>query len=171
MINEKKKNLYSIWARFNNKQQEQLEVLKKKVNKILEGPYFPIHMTVSSRVLESEGELIKKMESNLNRLSRFSIEIDNYGYKNTFFQSLYINVKRNHRFISQKKIIDTIFNCQPSFYAPHISLYYGLKNNAVKKKIISKLPKLKKIIKINNLCIALNDEKKLRWKIIESFLL
>ena len=170
MINEKKKNLYSIWARFNNKQQEQLEVLKKKVNKILEGPYFPIHMTVSSRVLESERELIKKMESNLNRLSRFSIEIDNYGYKNTFFQSLYINVKRNHRFISQKKIIDTIFNCQPSFYAPHISLYYGLKNNAVKKKIISKLPKLKKIIKINNLCIALNDEKKLKWKIIETFL-
>jgi len=167
----KKKFLYSIWAGFNNKQQEQLEVLKKKVNKILEGPYFPIHMTVSSRVLESERELIKKMESNLNRLSRFSIEIDNYGYKNTFFQSLYINVKRNHRFISQKKIIDTIFNCQPSFYAPHISLYYGLKNNAVKKKIISKLPKLKKIIKINNLCIALNDEKKLRWKIIESFLL
>ena len=170
MINEKKKNLYSIWARFNNKQQEQLEVLKKKVNKILEGPYFPIHMTISSRILGSERELIKKIESNLNRLSRFSIEIDNYGYKNTFFQSLYINVKRNHRFISQKKIIDTIFNCRPSFYTPHISLYYGLKNNTVKKKIISKLPKLKKIIKINNLCIALNDEKKLRWKIIETFL-
>ena len=136
---KKKKFLYSIWARSNNKQQEQLEVLKKKVNKILEGPYFPIHMTISSRILGSERELIKKMESNLNRLSRFSIETDNYGYKNTFFQSLYINVKKNRKFISQKKII-------------------------------SNLPKLKKIIKINKLCIALNDEKKLRWKITETFL-
>ena len=167
---KKKKFLYSIWAIFNNKQEEQLEILKKKVNKITEGPYFPIHMTISSMILGSERELIKKMESNLNRLNRFSIEIDNYGYKNTFFQSLYINVKKNRKFISQKKIIDTIFNCQPNFYTPHISLYYGLKNNIVKKKIISNLPKLKKIIKINNLCIALNDEKKLRWKIIETFL-
>lgn len=167
---KKKKFLYSIWAIFNNKQEEQLEILKKKVNKIIEGPYFPIHMTISSRILGSERELIKKMESNLNRLSRFSIETDNYGYKNTFFQSLYINVKKNRKFISQKKIIDTIFNCQPSFYTPHISLSYGLKDNTVKKKIISNLPKLKKIIKINKLCIALNDEKKLRWKIIETFL-
>ena len=167
---KKKKFLYSIWAIFNNKQEEQLEILKKKVNKIIEGPYFPIHMTISSRILGSERELIKKIESNLNRLSRFSIEIDNYGYKNTFFQSLYINVKKNRKFISQKKIIDTIFNCQPNFYTPHISLYYGLKDNTVKKKIISNLPKLKKIIKINKLCIALNDEKKLRWKITETFL-
>ena len=39
--------LYSIWAVFNNKEQRQLENLKKKVNKALKGPYFPIHMTVS----------------------------------------------------------------------------------------------------------------------------
>ena len=137
---KKKKFLYSIWAIFNNKQQEQLEVLKKKIDKIIEGPYFPIHMTISSKILGSEKDLIKKMESNLNRLNRFSIEIDNYGYKNSFFQSLYINVKKNRKFISQKKIIDTIFNCQPSFYNPHISLYYGLKNNALKKKLFQIYP-------------------------------
>ena len=56
---KKKKFLYSIWAIFNNKQEEQLEILKKKVNKITEGPYFPIHMTISSMILGSERELIK----------------------------------------------------------------------------------------------------------------
>ena len=99
----------------------------------------------------------------------FSIEIDNYGYKNTFFQSLYIKVKKNNELISQKKIIDNIFNCQTSFFSPHISLYYGHKNNSVKKKIISNLPKLKKTIKVKNLCLALNKEKKAKWKIIETF--
>ena len=163
--------LYSIWAVFNNKDQRQLENLKKKVNKVLKGPYFPIHMTISAGFLGMEKELITKMKSTLNKLDRFSIEIDNYGYENVFFQSLYIKVKKNNELISQKKIIDNVFNCQTSFFSPHISLYYGHKNDSIKKKIISKLPKLKKITKINNLCIALNDEKKLRWKIIESFLL
>ena len=163
--------LYSIWAVFNNKDQRQLENLKKKVNKVLKGPYFPIHMTISAGFLGMEKKLITKMKSTLNKLDRFSIEIDNYGYENAFFQSLYIKVKKNNELISQKKIIDNVFNCQTSFFSPHISLYYGHKNNSIKKKIISKLPKLKKITKINNLCIALNDEKKLRWKIIESFLL
>ena len=163
--------LYSIWAVFNNKDQRQLENLKKKVNKVLKGPYFPIHMTISAGFLGMEKKLITKMKSTLNKLDRFSIEIDNYGYENAFFQSLYIKVKKNNGLISQKKIIDNVFNCQTSFFSPHISLYYGHKNNSIKKKIISKLPKLKKITKINNLCIALNDEKKLRWKIIESFLL
>ena len=163
--------LYSIWAVFNDKEKRQLENLKKKVNKALKGPYFPIHMTISAGFSGKEKELIKKIKSTLNKFDEFSIEIDNYGYKNTFFQSLYIKVKKNNELISQKKIIDNIFNCQTSFFSPHISLYYGHKNNSVKKKIISNLPKLKKTIKVKNLCLALNEEKKLKWKIIETFLI
>ena len=108
----------------------------------------------------------------LKKLNTFSIEVDNYGFKNTFFQSLYIKVKKTNELILRKKIIDGIFNITTTnSYAPHISLYYGEENNKKKKEIISKLPKLKKIIKIRNLCLALNDEKKLRWKIIETFLI
>ena len=136
---------------------------------MLKGPYFPIHMTISAGFSGKEKELIKKIKSTLNKFDGFSIEIDNYGYKNTFFQSLYIKVKKNNELISQKKIIDNIFNCQTSFFSPHISLYYGHKNNSVKKKIISNLPKLKKTIKVKNLCLALNEEKKPKWKIIETF--
>jgi len=163
--------LYSIWAVFNDKEKRQLENLKKKVNKALKGPYFPIHMTISAGFLGMEKELITKMKSTLNKLDGFSIEIDNYGCENAFFKSLYIKVKKNNELISQKKIIDNIFNCHTSFFSPHISLYYGHKNNSIKKKIISNLPKLKKIIKIRNLCLALNEEKKLKWKIIETFLI
>ena len=92
----KRSNLfYSVWAIFNNKQQKQLEKLKKKINITLKGPYFPIHMTISAGFLGKEKDLINKMKSTLNRLDRFFIEIDNYDYKNTFFQSLYIKIKKN----------------------------------------------------------------------------
>ena len=168
----KRSNLfYSVWAIFNNKQQKQLEKLKKKINITLKGPHFPIHMTIAAGFLGKEKDLINKMKSTLNRLDRFFIEIDNYDYKNTFFQSLYIKVKKNNELVLQKKIIDNLFDCQTRFFFPHISLYYGYKNYIVKKKIISNLPKLKKIIKITSLCLAINDEKKLKWKIIKKFLI
>ena len=167
-----KKNVrYSIWATFNNKQQKQLENLKKKINNVLKGPYFPIHMSLCGELLGEEKELIKKIRSISNKLSKFSIKIDNYGCKNTFFQSLYIKVIKNTKLVSQKKIIDNVFNRQTRFFFPHISLYYGYKNYIVKKKIISNLPKLKKIIKITSLCLAINEEKNLKWKIIKKFLI
>ena len=56
--------LYSIWAVFNNKDQRQLENLKKKVNKVLKGPYFPIHMTISAGFLGMEKKLITKIAIN-----------------------------------------------------------------------------------------------------------
>ena len=73
------------------------------------------------------------------KCSPYSIEIDNYGYENAFFQSLYIKVKKNNELISQKKIIDNIFNCHTSFFSPHISLYYGHKRNSIKKNYLYEL--------------------------------
>ena len=105
---------------------------------MLKGPYFPIHMFLCGELLGEEKELIKKIKSTLNKLDKFSIEIDNYGYKNTYFQALYIRVIKNTKLVSQKKII-------------------------------SNLPTLKKIIKIRNLCLSCREEKKLKWKIIETF--
>ena len=160
---------YSIWAIFHDSQQKLLENLKKKINIELNGPSFPVHMTITSGFFGSEKELVNKMRSTLSKLNSFNIELENYDYKNTFFQSLYIKVKKNNELILQKKILDKTFNCQNSFFSPHISLFYGFKNNIKKNNIISKLPRLKKIIKIKNLCLALNDEKKLKWKIIENF--
>ena len=150
---------YSIWAIFHDSQQKLLENLKKKINIELNGPSFPVHMTITSGFFGSEKELVDKMRSTLSKLNSFNIELENYDYKNTFFQSLYIKVKKNNELILQKKILDKTFNCQNSFFSPHISLFYGFKNNIIKNNIISKLPRLKKIIKIKNLCLALNDEK------------
>ena len=116
-------------------------------------------MSLCGELLGEEKELIKKIKSTLNKLDKFSIEIDNYGYKNTYFQALYIRVIKNTKLVSQKKIIANAFNRQTSFFYPHISLYYGYKHNSIKKKIISNLPTLKKIIKIRNLCLSCREEK------------
>jgi len=162
---------YSIWVTFNYTQNKEFEIIKKKINKVFKGPFFPIHMTVTSDLVGNKKDLIKKMFFSLKKIRKFSIKLKNYGYKNKFFQSLYIDVKKNNELNKQKKIIDKIFKCRNKIYLPHISLYYGQKNSYLKKKIISSLPKMTKVIKINHLSLALNDEKKLQWKIIKTFLI
>ena len=109
------------------------------------------------------------MQSILYVLNKFYIETDNYGYKNSFFQSFYIKVKKNNELLSQKKILDNDFQCPTKLFLPHISLFYGNKSNIIKKEIISNLNSLNKIIKIENLCLAINDEQNLKWKIIKKF--
>ena len=106
---------YSIWAIFTDKQQKQLEKLKKKINVVLKGPYFPIHMTISAGFFGKEKELIKKIKSTLNKFDEFSIEIDNYGYKNTFFQSLYIKITTKSPIINIIMIWKTKRNSQYQF--------------------------------------------------------
>ena len=160
---------YSIWAIFNDKEEKQLSNLKHKINQKLNGPYFPIHMTICAGFVGEEKKLIKKMQSILYVLNKFYIETDNYGYKNTFFQSFYINVKKNNELLSQKKILDNAFQCPTQLFLPHISLFYGDKSNIIKKEIITNLNNLNKIIKIENLCLAINDEQNLKWKIIKKF--
>ena len=165
----KRRFSYSIWVVFNYTQNKEFDIIKKKVNKVLKGPLFPIHMTITSGLMGPKKNLIKKMLFSLKKIRKFSIELKNYGYKKNFFQSLYIAVKKNSELDNQKKIIDKIFKPRNKIYSPHISLYYGQKNSYLKKKIISSLPKMIKTIKIKHLSLALNDEKKLQWKILKTF--
>ena len=160
---------YSIWEIFSYHQQKKLENLKKNINKYLRGPLFPIHLTISAGFVGKEKELINKMQLILYQLEQFYIELDNYGYKDAFFKSLYIKVKKSNELILQKKIIDNTFNSSTKFFLPHISLFYGNASKSLKNKIILNLPDTKQIIKIKNLCLAINDEKKLKWEIIEKF--
>ena len=85
---------YSIWVVFSYKQNKKFVIIKKKVNKILKGPFFPIHMTITSGLVGRKENLIKKMFFSLKKIRKFSIELKNYGYKKNFFQSLYIDVKK-----------------------------------------------------------------------------
>ena len=165
----KSKTFFSIWALFDYRNQRKIESIKNKVSKIIKGPSFPIHLTISCCFFGKQKEIINQMKLVLDHLSPFYIELDNYDYKRNFFQSFYIKVKRKDELILQKKIIDNVFKLKDSFYLPHVSLFYGNEKKKIKDDIILNLPIFKKIIKINKLCIALNDEKKLKWNIIKTF--
>ncbi|MAV59524.1 MAG: hypothetical protein CMG07_06210, partial [Candidatus Marinimicrobia bacterium] len=109
---------------------------------------------------------------NLNQknLNKFNINILNCEISDKFFESIYLKVKKNNEIKSFKKKIDNIFKIKKNKFSPHISLYYGLKTKEQKRKIINKLKNYKnKILLVNKIYLAINDEDNLRWKIVRKF--
>ena len=161
---------YSIWGIFEFKNKIFLESIRKDLNKNLKGPKFPIHFTISSNVIGKKKDILLKLKKISKKNNSFFIISDGYGIKKKFFQSIFIKIKLTKEIIKEKKIIDNYFKIKKKEYYPHISLYYGLPSSRQKKKIISNLKKNKnKKLKIKKICLAQNDEKNLKWKIIKCF--
>ena len=100
---------------------------------------------------------------------KFFIETNNFGYKNNFFQSIFLKVKINNKLTQHKKIIDKYLKPEKKMYFPHISLYYGNLSILKKKKIIKEFEKYKKKFLIKEINLVENNEKNLKWKIIKKY--
>ena len=163
---------YSLWALFNSKDERFLKKIKKLSNFLLseknfrEDVSFPIHITMISNI-DKEA---KNLKQNIKKIKKFKLQADGYSYKRNFFQSFFIKIKNDKKLKKIKKDIDKKINIQTGVFLPHISLNYGDQKSNIKKKSIHALPHIKnKVFNVNKLCIAMNDEKNLRWKIVKKF--
>ena len=164
---KEEKNFYSIWAIFEKEIDNKINSIKKKIQSRYKCPDFPPHLTLSCCLdinLSNMDEYLQKVATQLNK---FEIIIEGYGYENKFFQSIFLNVKKNENFIEQKKEIDRIFNLKKNNYMPHVSLFYGNLEKEKKIKLINLLPKFNVITNIDKIALVLNDEQNLKWKIIK----
>ena len=135
---------YSVWAIFKNENKIFLNKLQRNLNKRFNGPKFPLHLTISSGFKIKQKDILYKMKLIQKESKKFFIETNNFGYKNNFFQSIFLKVKINNKLTQHKKIIDKYLKPEKKMYFPHISLYYGNLSILKKKKIIKKFEKYKK---------------------------
>ena len=165
----KKRLSYSIWAGFSNQDVKELNKIKRKFN-FFKGPKFILHLTISSIKHSNKKKILQLLNLNQKNLNKFNINILNCEISDKFFESIYLKVKKNNEIKSFKKKIDNIFKIKKNKFSPHISLYYGLKTKEQKRKIINKLKNYKnKILLVNKIYLAINDEDNLRWKIVRKF--
>ncbi len=163
---------YSLWALFKRDDERFLKKIKKLANSYLSTTEsisisdFPIHMTINSSINKNS----KNLKLNIKKIKQFEIQANNYFYKKKFFQSFFINIKVKKKLINIKNILEQQERFKNKYFMPHISLSYGDQKSQTKKKSIKTLPKIKnKIFKIDRICIAKNDEKNFKWKIIKIF--
>ena len=159
---------FSLWFQFSRKDTKKLKKIKSIVNQNFKGPKFDIHLTLLSsikKIGKKELNLIKKITKKINT---FNINLIKYGYTKNIYTSLFIKVRKSKKLISiRDKFKKTNYLTLSSIYNPHISLFYGLKKNKYKKKLISKLPKYNKSVTVDKLCIVDVNEKINKWKIVK----
>ena len=172
MEKEKEKRIskaYWVWFQFSKFDNKKLNNVKRIVNNHLKGPNFSIHLTAIGPFLKPSKEEFEKIEKISRKINKFKILLIKYKLTNQKFTSFYIEVKKTKELIKAKnQFLKTNYKKQNKKYNPHISLYYGTKDNTTKEAIIKKLPKLNKLVTIDKLCIVDVNEKINKWKIIKT---
>lgn len=158
---------YSVWCLFSKKDISKLLITQLYLKKKFLGPKFPLHLTLSFNFKGTEINLKKKLLSLKKDKKKIYLKTLGYDFKNKKFQSIFLKIKLSKNLISLKKKIDEIFKPKKHYFFPHISLFYGNINSNNKKIEIKNFPNTKNKFLITHICLAKNDEKKLRWKIIK----
>ena len=168
ILSKRIKKAYWLWLEASKKDTKKLQEIKNIINKKLKGPRFNVHLTLIGPYLKLNQNNIKLIKKISKKIKKFKISLIKYEFTNQRYTSLYIKVKKSKELtLTRKKFFKTNYVKQYSKYQPHISLYYGETDTKIKKKIISKLPKLNKSVTIDKLSISDVNEKVNKWKIIK----
>ena len=167
IFNKRIEKAYWLWLEISKKDTKRIQKIKNLINQKLKGPRFNIHLTLIGPYLKLGDNDIKLIKKISKKIEKFKIQLVKYDFTNKKYTSLYIKVKKSKKLsLVRKKFFKTNYLKQYSKYQPHISLYYGETDTKLKKKIISKLPKLNKTVTIDKLSISDVNEKINKWKII-----
>ena len=168
ILNKRIEKAYWLWLELTKEDKKKIQKIKNLINQKLKGPGFDVHLPLLGpyfKMGQNDIKLIKKISK---KISKFKIQLIKYDFTDKKYTSLFIKVKKSKKIsLVRKKFFKTNYLKQYSKYQPHISLYYGETDTKLKKKIISKLPKLNKTVTIDKLSISDVDEKINKWKIIK----
>lgn len=115
--------------------------LKQRIKKLSEHfgtPLFEPHITLLSGLRRGETELTQLTDTLAGSLTPFEIELTNAGYRDDYYQSLFIHVKKTPAFIKAQETAEKLFGCETGeAYRPHVSLMYGDVAAEEKRKVLN----------------------------------
>ena len=163
------KGLY-VWGEFDQESAHLVESQKTKVNEKLSGPDFDVHLTLSGPINYNESDDRENFMNLSESFSKLKLKLSGIGYKENYFQSLFLVVENTDELNSLKKAIDEKTGFASKEYFPHISLFYGSANEDLKKNLCRELviPNEIYLEKISLVRIHKNIEQ---WETFETFYL
>lgn len=102
-------------------------------------------------------------------INAFDIKIDSPQYSDEFFRSVFLRVEETEKFGIARRLSLQIFGFDGENYHPHMSLFYGKLDEAVKIRTIGRISKFKGSFTVNSIYLVKNDEIRLRWEILREF--
>ena len=161
---------YWLWGLFPSEDTNFLNEIKAKVQSELKSPDFEAHITLAGPYFNIDNLFLNKLKTFSESNTVIMLNIDGYDFKQEMYKSFYISIKNSKHL---KRLRRDIYELNKFYleknYSPHISLSYGNHEIKEKKELITKLPKVKNLIKLSKLALVEVDEDLNLWKILESF--
>ncbi len=170
-MNERISKAFWLWGQFDPQTTNTLKKIKEETLASLGGPIFEEHITISGPLKKKGPSRIISVKNALHSVRPITLEVLGYGYKDVYFQALFLKIKKTKELIHLKKILDRELGLTTAGYFPHISLFYGKESKDNKSKIIKSLPSAPKKLILNKICHLDVDECIESWNIRKKFLL
>ena len=90
--------------------------------------------------------------------------------KDLFFQSLFVEIANTNKLNTLKMNLDDLLEVSSEDFFPHISLFYGLKNQIVKQIVIDHLLTLPEYLVLDKITVAETGQGDIEsWRIVRQY--
>ncbi|MDB3945469.1 2'-5' RNA ligase family protein [Gammaproteobacteria bacterium] len=131
------------------------------------GPVFLPHVSLVGGVTGDQLEYRAKFSKVARQIGPIRVSLTGCQQSSHFFRSLYLKVAETSELIFARDIGSKIFGSLDEPFVPHLSLFYGVKEQSEKAAAINegKFPLCS--FDVDELFLVQNDEHSLKWHVIE----
>lgn len=147
--------------------------LQQRINKLSDtygSPSFEPHVTLLSGMRYGETELIQLTDTLAGALEPFNIVLTSAGYKNAYYQSLFVHVKKSDELMNAHHTARQLFGYDAGEeFMPHLSLMYGDFSQEEKERILSIMGREFHLrFRVHSLLLVKTEGKPDDWKKIHT---
>ena len=161
---------YSLWMRPFGDTAFSLQQHIKKLSEKYDTPIFEPHITLLGGLERGETELTQLTDTLAGALDPFDVLLTNAGYRERYYQSLFVHVKKSTELMEARRIAEKLFDVDSEEeFMPHLSLMYGDFGRDEKERILSRMGREFHIrFEVHSLLLIDTTGKPDQWKKIHS---
>ena len=166
---ESNKKTYYIWGELSQIDFTSLNKLHNRVNQLLHGPDFIVHLTLSGPFYDLDEATIGGIEDFAVTNNIIEMTTNGYGIEDNIFQSFYVQIQMSSELMNLKGRLDDLLNITPKDFNPHISLFYGNIRQTLKQEVISKLDTPPEVITLDRISIVEIVDDVESWEVLYTY--
>ncbi|KFK28561.1 hypothetical protein AALP_AA7G012300 [Arabis alpina] len=135
MEEEKKKEVYSVWALPDEETEPRFIKIMESLRSEFSGPRFDPHVTVVGATNLTEEEAKKMFQAACDGFKPYTATVDRVSTGTFFYQCVFLLLESTHEVMKAGEHCKKHFNCDTTTpYMPHLSLLYAELTEEEKKK-------------------------------------
>jgi len=158
--------MYSIWLLPKKEDHELLGSVISRLSGTYNGKKFSPHLTAFGDISADPQLIEKATRDSIRNIEPFTVKISGIEFSDYIFKAAYISLEINSQLQTiNQKLQDSLSEYSDYKFAPHISLLYGVVDQARREKILKDV-KIKEEFSIDKISVTMITEKVENWKTV-----